>query len=396
MDLPIDARLISASPATHRPAPLHVGKILPPPYAGIEAHIDTLLRSLNGLADSTLVASRSWRAPPRPDIAGHPYRVLTVKSLGIVASVAMSPAMLNTIRTELSNGNANLLHIHAPNPWGDIAALTCGANTPVVMSWHSDIVRQKLLMKLYSGVQGRSIDRADQIIVFTPKHLESSLQLKRPGVEKKVRLIPMGIDFSRIDSTPPDRELLHTIDTWSSARKVVLTVGRHIYYKGYEYLLEAFSKLRSDPVLIMVGKGPLTDDLKAQAEQLGISKRVLFLGETSNSALVTLLHRCDIFTLPSVEPSEAFGIATAEAMACSKPAVVCFLDNGVNYLTKDGITGIATTPRDTGELAAAIDSLALDDALRKRMGAEAYKWVRSEFSLDRMRDETLSVYRGLT
>ncbi len=374
-------------------APLHVGKVIPPPYAGIEAHVDTLLRSLVGHARPTLVASRL----PGQDLSGRdwPYRLLPVACHGILASVALSPGMLSTIRREFRSGRANLLHLHAPNPWGDLAALVQPARVPVVMSWHSDIVRQRRLLALYGPVQRRALDRSDRIVIFTPAHYDSSTQLRGPGVDKKIAVIPMGIDFTRLDDTASDPELIYGIDRWALQRPIILTVGRHIYYKGYEYLLTALSKLRSDAVLLMVGTGPLTGNLQAQVSELGLSDRVKFLGEVDTPQLVSLLHRCDLFTLPSIEPSEAFGIASAEAMACGKPTVVCDLGNGVNYLNKDGVTGLATAPRNVGALVEALDTLALDVSLRERMGLAARQWVRTEFSTDRMRNLTLDLYRSL-
>lgn len=374
-------------------APLHVGKFIPPPYAGIEAHVDTLLRSLVGRARPTLVASRL----PGQDLSGRewPYRLLPVASHGSLASVAVSPGMLTTIRRELRSGRANLLHLHAPNPWGDLAALMRPASVPVVMTWHSDIVRQKRLLALYGPVQRRALDRSDRIVVFTPAHYASSTQLQGRGIDKKLVTIPLGIDFSRLDDTPRAPELLDRIDRWALQRPVILTVGRHIYYKGYGYLLEAVSRLRSDAVLVMVGTGPQSDNLQSQVRELGLSERVQLLGEVGTGELVSLLHRCDLFTLPSIEPSEAFGIATAEAMACGKPSVVCQLGNGVNYLNRHGVTGLATAPRDVSALADALDTLALDASLRARMGEAARQWVRSEFSIETMRDRTLDLYRSL-
>lgn len=375
-----------------RVAPLHVGKIIPPPYAGIEAHIDTLLRALVGHADATLVATRGQEDPAAAPL---PYRVVPVRSVGTLASVRLSLGMVPAVMAGLGPGRSNLLHLHAPNPWGDLAALAARRDLPVVMSWHSDIVRQKRLMTLYGPLQRRTIDRVQKVIVFTPSHYESSVQLKQAGIESKVNVIPMGIDFRRLDEHHPDEAMLAGIDRWRAGRPLILTVGRHVYYKGYEHLLDALAQVRSDAVLVMVGTGPLTDELRQRAQSLGIEPRVRMLGEVGNQALVSLFHHCDVFTLPSIEPSEAFGIASAEAMACGKPTVVCQLNNGVNYLTRHGETGLAVPPRDTAALADALDTLVLDDARRRAMGEAARRWVRSEFSVEKMRDSTLALYRAL-
>ena len=123
---------------------------------------------------------------------------------------------------------------------------------------------------------------------------------------------------------------------------------------------------------------------------------MLFAGEVDESTLVRAVHRCDVFCLPSIEPSEAFGIASAEAMACAKPTVVCELGNGVNYLNRDGVTGITVPPRDPSALAHALDMLVRDDPLRLAMGAAAREWVREQFSVETMKQRTLALYRTLT
>ncbi|MDM7457073.1 MAG: glycosyltransferase, partial [Tepidimonas sp.] len=102
---------------------------------------------------------------------------------------------------------------------------------------------------------------------------------------------------------------------------------------------------------------------------------------------------CDLFALPSIEPAEAFGLASAEAMACGKPTVVCRLHNGVDCLNVHGRTSLLVPPRDIDALAAALDQLALDSELRARMGEQAAQWVRSRFTVDHMVQATLDVYR---
>jgi len=373
--------------------PLHIGKFVPPPYAGVEAHVDTLLRCLPPEVQATLLAADSPAG-----LAAHqglPYRLLTARAYGKLASATLSPGVLSLARQELSSGRCNLLHIHAPNPWGDFAALACAREVPVVMSWHSDIVRQRQLIKVYQYVQRRVLRRADRIIVFTPKHYDSSAQLHQLEVASKIAYVPMGIDFDGLDPVHADAAMTVRLQAWAAGRPLLLTVGRHVSYKGYEQLLAAMARLRSEAVLVMVGAGVLTPSLRQRARELGLTQRVLFLGEVERAALVAALHACDVFTLPSIAPSEAFGIASAEAMACGKPTVVCELGNGVNYLNRAGETSLVVPPREVPALADALDTLALDAGLRLRMGRDARAWVRGEFSLEAMKQGTLAVYRSL-
>ncbi|MGK2953015.1 MAG: glycosyltransferase [Thiobacillus sp.] len=373
---------------------MHFGKLLPPPYAGVEAHVDLLLRSLEPMVRGTLVACGDTTAAIGR-ATEFPYRLIVERLHGRLASTPIAPGMVAAVRRELASGRCNLLHLHAPNPLGDVAGLLGAGNAPIVLSWHSDIVRQRALLRVYGPIQRRIIDRADRIIVFTPRHYTSSTQLQRPGVEAKLHVVPMGFDFSRLEPSAADAAMTERLDRFATGRPLLLTVGRHIYYKGYEYLLAALARLRSGAMLAMVGTGPLGDALRRQAAELGVADRVLFLGQVGHAALIAAYHRCDVFTLPSVEPSEAFGMASAEAMACGKPTVVCELGNGVNFLNQAGITSLTVPPRDVPALADAIDTLLLDDALRARMGDAANTWVRRSFNIDAMRDDTLRLYRGL-
>ncbi len=374
--------------------PLHFGKLLPPPYGGFEGHIDALLRSLLPTVQGTLIATGN-PADASVRAAEFPYRVIAERAYGHFASVPLAPGIVGAARRELTSGRSNLLHLHAPNPLGDLTGLTSSGNVPVVMSWHSDVVRQRSLLRFYGPIQRRTIDRADRIVVATPKHFTSSAQLQRRGVEQKIRVVPYGLDFDGLDPDRLDPATMERLDRFASDRPVLLTVGRHVYYKGYEFLLAAVARMRSEAVLIAVGTGPLSESLKRQAVELGIADRVLFLGQVNQAALVAAHHRCDVFTLPSIEPSEAFGIASAEAMACGKPTVVCELDNGVNHVNQAGLTSLTVPPRDVSALADALDTLLLDVALRERMGREASRWVREQFSTEAMREGTLAVYRSL-
>lgn len=375
-------------------APLHVAKYVPPPYAGVEGHVDTLLQALLPQVRGTLVAGEGPAHDPAA-VASRPYRVLTAQSFGTLASVTMSPAVLRLVRGELRSRRSNLLHIHAPNPWGDVAALACPSDVPVVMTWHSDIVRQRRLMLAYAAVQRRVLDRVDRIVVFTPGHVAGSTQLHQRQVAHKLVQVPIGINFSHLSADKADPGALAQFDAFAAGRPLLLTVGRHVYYKGYSFLLEAMARLRTDTALLMVGSGSLTPMLQEQARTLGLSGRVLFAGEVASPVLAAALQRCDFFCLPSIEPSEAFGIASAEAMACGKPTIVCDLGNGVNYLNQADRTSLAVPPRDVAALADAIDTLARDDILRSAMGQAASAWVRAEFGIDAMRERTLALYREL-
>lgn len=374
--------------------PLHVGKFVPPPFAGIESHVDTLLRAMSPMASATLVASES-RVRSTVGREATPYRLIACPSYGTVSSVAMSPQLLGIVEREFRAGRANLLHVHAPNPWGDLAALDAPKDVPVVMSWHSDVVSKPVQFTLYRPIQTRALARVDRIVVPTPLHFERSTQLAIPGIEKRLVVIPYGIDFEALDATPSNDAFHEEMARWTGGRPLVLSVGRHVPYKGYRHLIASVMRWRSDAVLLMIGTGPLSRSLHRQVASLQLGERVRLIGEADRSTMVTAVRACDVFCLPSIERSEAFGIASAEAMSFGKPTVVCELGNGVNYLNRAGDTSLAVPPCDEAALADAIDQLANDTSLRLRFGAAARAWVRGNFTVDQMRDGTLALYRSL-
>lgn len=375
--------------------PLHVGKFVPPLFSGgLENHIDTLLRSLPREMDAALVASEP-AFHKAPETEALPYRLISALSLGTFSSVPLSPGIARAVSREFAARRANLLHVHSPNPWGDLAILRADRNVPVVMTWHSDVIGKQALFAAYQAFQRRAIERADKVIVFTPKHFESSRQLRIPNIESKLVHIPIGVDFDRLDQLTPRPELLASFDEWAKGRPVLLSVGRQVRYKGYSHLIKAMSMARHDAVLLMIGTGPLGAQLRRQVRDMRLDHRVRILGRVDMVTLATALRRCDVFCQPSIEQSEAFGIATAEAMGFGKPTIVCELNNGVNFLNRKNETSLVTPPRNEAALADAIDQLVSDAALRARMGQSARQWVRSEFSIDVMREATVALYRTL-
>jgi glycosyltransferase involved in cell wall biosynthesis len=369
---------------------LHIGKFVPPPQGGIELHIDTLLRCLQPHVDCALLAAES----PQPHArAIFPYPVYTVSSWGRLNSVTLSPGILRAARRLIRPGGFDILHIHVPNPWADLIALLAPPQLPVVMTWHSDIVRQRILYKSYRYIQRAAIARANHIVLPTPLHLRASAQLDADRVAARATVIPYGIDTAALAAEHASPAAAQRIAQWAAQRPIILTIGRHVYYKGYEYLLQAMTHLHSPAVLLMIGAGPLTPTLQAQAADLGITDRVAFWGEVPKPDLLAALHACDVFTLPSTEPAEAFGLASAEAMACAKPVVACDMGNGINYLHQHGQTSLLVPRRDPVALAAALDRLCVDPVLRRRLGQQAQARIRQNFSLPSMTQGMLDVYR---
>ena len=231
------------------------------------------------------------------------------------------------------------------------------------------------------------LKRADAILVATQAHIDSSPYLRE--FREKCVIVPYGIDPAAYEQRPhltPLQDHLHD----KSAKKILFT-GRLVYYKGADVLLEAFAKIRENAELFLAGNGVLEQTLKERAAALGIAERVHFLGRRMTPELRDMFADCDVFVLPSVANSEAFGIVQLEAMVYGKPVINTALPTGVPMVSLHGETGLTVPPADPDSLAQAMGTLLSDDALRARYGKAARERVLSDFSLDTVMEKTRAV-----
>ena len=174
-----------------------------------------------------------------------------------------------------------------------------------------------------------------------------------------------------------------------------LFVGRLVYYKGCDVLIRAMSKVKYGH-LDIVGEGPLKTELTELSEKLGLTDRVSFLGEVADSVLDECFRKCDVFVLPSVEKSEAFGIVQMEAMAYGKPVINTNLKSGVPYVSLHRITGLTVEAKNSSELADAMNWLALHPEVREVYGKAGYERIKEYFSQSNMLKQLFTLYENLT
>jgi rhamnosyl/mannosyltransferase len=359
----------------------HIGKFYPPHMGGIETHLHALCSELGRSLNVNVIVANGARRRYEGSVDG--IRVTRLANLATLRSVPLCPQMPAAIRALRSD----IVHIHLPNPGALIAYLMSGRRGPLVLTWHSDIVRQRLLAHALIPLHRWFVRNAAQCIATSPAYLESSPILS--ASRGRCRVIPYGIaleNFVAAGNAVAELRARH-------GPRIVLAVGRLIYYKGFDYLLRAMAHI--DGHLILVGDGPLRSKLERDACALGIRDHVFFAGEVHNSKLAPWYHAADVFVLPSVARSEAFGIVQLEAMACGKPIVNTRLDSGVPFVSPDGVTGITVPPRDASALARAITRLLDDAELRGRYGAAGFRRVRSEFTLRQMAARTRQLYREI-
>jgi glycosyltransferase involved in cell wall biosynthesis len=346
----------------------------------METHLELICQGLRSSSEvSVLVAGQG---PRTTAVDVHGVRVTRVATLGHVAGTAICPNMIRAIRRH----PADVVHLHWPNPMAVLAYLASRHTGRLVITYHSDVIRQKLLEKVFRPLLDTVLGRASAVIVTAASYIESSPVLR--GIRGKCRVVPLGLQLNPFDTI--DRSQVEKIRSEFGPR-LVLSVGRHVYYKGFEYLLAAMQRVEGRAII--VGDGPLRCQLQALAVKLGVENRVVFLGEVQN--IVPYYQAADVFVLPSIVRAEAFGIVQLEAMACARPVINTAIDSGVPFVSLDGVTGLTVRPKDSNELADALNLLLNNSELRAKFGKAGRHRVETEFSADVMTRRTLQVYNDV-
>jgi rhamnosyl/mannosyltransferase len=207
---------------------------------------------------------------------------------------------------------------------------------------------------------------------------------------------PIGIDTDRFRRTAATDAAISALRA-RFGKKIVLFVGRLIYYKGVSYLIDAMARLADkEAKLLVVGEGPLKDELQTLAIERGVAEQVMFLGKAGDSDLLSYFHACDLFVLPSVANTEAFGIVQLEAMACGKPVISTNLPTGVPFVNLHNRTGIIVPPEDPVALAGAMRRILDDPALAIRYGETGRERVARDFTKTVMLERVMDLYSELT
>jgi glycosyltransferase involved in cell wall biosynthesis len=353
----------------------------PPTTGGIEQHMNLLCRRLAQRVRVTILApSRSCR---RMEELLDGVRIVRVPEFGRYASVPLCP----TAPFELHRLKPDIAHLHFPNPMGDLTQLLGAPKVPFVMTYHADIIKQKVFVPLYRPILGHLFKKARKVLFSAEENIDSSMLPL--GCRHKCAVVPFGIEIESFRLR--DREA----DAVASLRgelngPVILFVGAARYYKGIDVLLKSMAKV--DGRLLLAGRGTNEPSIRSMARELKVSERVRFYGEVSQSMLRILLHAADIFVLPSIDRCETFGIGQLEAMACSKPVVSTDLPTGVRSVNRQGVTGLVVPPGEPDALAGALNTLVSNPSLCSEFGSAARRRVEREFGADQMVAKTLEVY----
>ena len=364
---------------------VHLYKDYPPVVGGIENHLRLLAegQAKRGLEVTVLVTATDRRTTVRRERG---VRVIRAARLARLRSTPLSPALVARLRSL----EADVIHLQFPYPFAEVAHLAVGRSRALVVSYQSDIVRQRLLGWLYRPLMRRLLHRADRVLASSRAYATGSEVLA--GYGAKTSVVPLGVEVDRFAA--PDRREVEDIRRRFPGPRV-LFVGRLRYYKGVEVLIAAFERLRAGGLpatLLIVGSGPRSARCRRLAKDTAVAGDIHFLGEVADDELPAIHAAAEVFVLPSCRRSEAYGLALAEAMAAGTAVVSTELGTGTSWVNLDGETGLVVPPRDPAALAAALGRLLSDPEMRRAMGSRARRRARRELDAEGMVERVIGIY----
>lgn len=304
-----------------------------------------------------------------------------------VAATMLSPAMVTELKKRCAE--YDVVHVHHPDPMACLALYLSGYRGKVVLHWHSDILKQKLLFQFYRPLQHWLLRRADLIVGTTPVYLAESPHLAH--MQHKTRCLPIGVDAVSVSpaAAADIRERYH-------GKKIVFSLGRLVDYKGFKYLVEAARYLPDDYVVLIGGSGPLKADLQADIARWGLKDKVRLLGYISDEELPAYYGACHLFCMSSIQKTEAFGIVQIEAMSCGKPVVATRIpQSGVSWVNAHGESGLNAEPEDAEGLARCIMEVTASEKAYRDYAARAEQRYQRMFTKKRMIESMLDIYANL-
>lgn len=356
----------------------------PDTMGGIEQVIHQIARGASKLGVKTDVLSLSAaRHAAVTELEG--YQVQRARLDLQIASTGFSVSAFRRF-AQLAK-QADLIHYHFPWPFMDLVHFATRVDKPTLVTYHSDIVRQKQLLKLYRPLKTRFLASMDRIVATSPNYLATSDVLC--NYARKVTVIPIGLDKASYPLLDPQ-----TQQAWRArfGPKFFLFIGVIRYYKGLHILLEA-SRTSDYPIVIM-GAGPVEQELKEQATRLGL-RNVHFLGHRPDEDKVALLSVCTALVFPSHLRSEAFGISLLEGAMFGKPMISSEIGTGTSYINIAGETGLVVPPNDPQALYEAMRQLWEQPEQAAQMGARAEERYWKYFTADTMARSYVDLYAEL-
>ncbi len=349
---------------------------------GVEQVIDQIARGTTLLGVENVVLALSNTPSSCPSYF-HGYKIFTAKRNFEIASNGFSWQAVGLFKKLAKN--ADVIHHHFPWPFGDLIHQMAYPKKPTIVTYHSDIIRQKLLLKLYDPLKIHFLRSVDKIVATSPNYLQTSSTLKT--YIDKTEIIPIGLD--RQTYPEPDPRLIQKYKN-DYGERFFLFIGSFRYYKGLNFLIQA-AKETSYPVVI-AGSGPTEIELKAYAQRENL-KNIFFIGQISEENKSSLLKACFGVIFPSHLRSEAFGVTLLEGAMFQKPLISCEIGTGTTYVNIDQETGIVIDPFNPKSIAKAMTWLWNHPNEANEMGQRAGARFQLLFTAEKMARSYYDLYK---
>ena len=368
---------------------LQISKFYWPVMGGIESVAWELSEGLNRAGVQADVLCSNQRRQTTREKFSTGYDVVRTASHGMLLSTSMSPAMVRQL-CRLAPAY-DVLHVHMPDPMAALAVWVARPRGAVVVHWHSDVIRQRKALKLYEPLQRWLLQRANAVVATSEAYSAASDSLR--AWRSRVEVVPIGIS-DRYSAKVSEQAA--ALRQRFRKRRIVFSLGRMTYYKGFDVLIEAAAALPDDCVVLIGGDGELLEHYRSMVIKRGLAGKVHLLGHIAHLDLPSYYEACDVFCMPSTVRAEAYGVAMVEAMVMGKPIVATDIaGSGVPWVNVHGVTGYNVPVRQPALLAAALLQLLCDQPLRQSMGAASRQRYLQEFNAELMTQRTIDLYRRL-
>jgi len=356
--------------------------------AQVAAGADVQVICVNHDARGVDATWRMFASTPSVEDADEGVRVTRVGRHASVSRFDVCPSLVSSL-WRLRRQGVDVLHLHAPNPTMFSALALLPPFGTLVVTHHSDVVKQRVLLTAYTPLERFVHARAALVLSDSEKYIGGSEPLLRLG--PKVKTLPLGVDLTPF-TTPNARALAHAEELRRKhGSPLWLAVGRVVYYKGFGTAVDA---LRDVPgKLLIVGHGPMEAELKARAEREGVADRIVWAGNVTDDELAGAYRAATALWFPSNARAEGFGLSQVEAMASGCPVINTHVPHsGVSWVSIDGVSGLTVPINDVTSFADAARRLATDAPLRARLAAGARARAQAEFDHHIMGRRSLDLY----
>lgn len=367
---------------------LHISTYYYPQYGGIEQvayDIVDILKNNKNIENRVICFSETGKTKEEMIENIKVYKIGYIKK---IFSQAISIEYFFKLKKIINDYKPNYIHLHLPNPLVAFYVnkiLNNNKSIKLIVHWHSDIIKQKYLKKLYSSSQEKTLKNCYKILTTSYEYGKKSKDLEK--YSKKIEVIQNIVNEKKLIIDSNIEKKIQEFKEKNKNNKVLFFIGVHREYKGLKYLIEASKYLDEDYKIYIGGIGPLTEELKNIAKK---DSKIIFLGKVSDEEKIVYLNVANLFAFPSITKNEAFGIALAEALYFGIPAITFKIEgSGVNWVNKDGETGIEVKEIDSKKYALGIQEAFYN---RKKFSLNAKKWIKENFVKESIEKKLLKIY----